>query len=500
MSADADRSSRRVARNTGVMVGGQALSKLASLAFYVLMARKLGQHGFGSFTFALSLAVLLTSFAGFGTDSILAREVARDRAAAHRLFWNAILLKVAVGAIAVVAAIAIVELGDYGSDVRAAVALLAVGALIDLTSKTVDATFLGLQDMWPSTVALVIQRFATAAAGIVALLLGAKLVPLAAIYAAGALLGLTLVARALVRRGLRPRLQLSRSGALKLASTSMPIGIASVFSIILFRADATILSLMKGNAAVGIYGAGYRLLESTLFLAHTFVTATFPVLSRLGRRTTPTIGEAYESGLKVLVAVFLPIGLGFVLFAAPIVNLVYGDAYDEAVTVVRLLGGATVLFGVSYMSSYLLSAQDRQNVIPWISAGVMVQNIVLNVLFIPRHSFDAAAAATTVSEATNALLYLGFALRATGPISLRRIGTGPLAGGVAMGAIALLAGAHLGTLVAGLAAYAAVFMLVEARLFPRDVDMVRNLVRSPAGFAAAEAAAPPGAPRAGGLD
>jgi hypothetical protein len=69
-----------------------------------------------------------------------------------------------------------------------------------------------------------------------------------------------------------------------------------------------------------------------------------------------------------------------------------------------------------------------------------------------------------------------------------------------MGAIALLAGAHLGTLVAGLAAYAAVFMLVEARLFPRDVDMVRNLVRSPAGFAAAEAAAPPGAPRAGGLD
>ena len=42
--------SRVIARNTGVQAAADLLGKVASLAFYVVMARELGQGGFGDFT------------------------------------------------------------------------------------------------------------------------------------------------------------------------------------------------------------------------------------------------------------------------------------------------------------------------------------------------------------------------------------------------------------------------------------------------------------------
>ena len=70
---------RRVARNAAVRMGGEIVAKLASLAFFVVMARELGARGFGEFQFALALTGALIYLAGFGTDQLLAREVARER-------------------------------------------------------------------------------------------------------------------------------------------------------------------------------------------------------------------------------------------------------------------------------------------------------------------------------------------------------------------------------------------------------------------------------------
>ncbi len=52
-------SSQRIARNAGVRAAGEVVGKVASLAFLVVMARQLGQDGFGDFMFALSLSTVL---------------------------------------------------------------------------------------------------------------------------------------------------------------------------------------------------------------------------------------------------------------------------------------------------------------------------------------------------------------------------------------------------------------------------------------------------------
>jgi O-antigen/teichoic acid export membrane protein len=457
-------------------VGGELLSKVASLAFYVFLARFLGRENFGDFTFALSLALLLTSLADLGGDQIMTREVARSESEIHHLFWNAILLKAVGGGIGVGVAAAVAVFGDYDPNVQLVVVILAFAVLLELIAKTVFAAFRAFEDMAPIASTLVLQRFLTAGVGITALALGGGVLAVSLIYLAGAAVALVYVSRGLIKRAVRPRLRLSYPRARWLALTALPIGVSGIFSAVAFRIDATMLSLFKGNGAVGLYGAAYRLLESTLFLSYAFVAAAVPTLSRLRRETTPSIAEGYETSAKVMVAVLLPLGVGFALFAEPVTLLLYGDEFEAATGAVRLLGGAAALYGISYLSAYVLLSQNRQRAIAWITGVVAVENILLNLVLIPRYSFMGAAFVTTVSEATLALLTVVVALRATGRVSFARIFSGPAVACFGMGAAAAVLGTGILGMVIAVLVYVLALVGVEHRLWPADLRMLADAI------------------------
>ena len=83
----------RILPNTVFRAAADVGSKLISVGFYVVIARKLGASAFGSLTFGLAFGALVTVLAGFGQDAILTREVARDRRRVDGYFANTIVLK-----------------------------------------------------------------------------------------------------------------------------------------------------------------------------------------------------------------------------------------------------------------------------------------------------------------------------------------------------------------------------------------------------------------------
>lgn len=472
-----------VVRNTLLQASGDVLTKAASLAFYIVMARQLGSAGFGEYMFALSLVVLLTSLAGFGTDGLLTREVARDRHELHRLFWNSIALKCVLGIGLTGVAVLVSQAGDYRPAVSVAVVLLGLGTLLEQLAKTIGATFLAYDDLRPVAAGLIVQRFTTAAFGIAALLAGAKVVPVAGIYLGGAALGLTYAAVALRRHGIVPRREVSFARARAITAQAAPFGLMVIFSTIIFRIDATILSLYKGADAVGLYSAAYRALESTLFIPYAIQDAIFPSVSRLTQTSTPTLKSVYEGGLKAIVLLTVPIGGVFLLFGGPILEILYGSDYRQAETAIHWLGGAAVFYGVSLASTMLLAAQRRTRELAWTVGSVMVFNIVLNLIVIPRYSLAGAAAVTTITEVVQAVALGMVARRLVGPVSLKRIASGPALGAVAMIAMALVAGSGAIAFAATLATYAVVALAVERALFPADLQRFTAGVRARLGRA-----------------
>jgi O-antigen/teichoic acid export membrane protein len=378
--------SARIARNTAVQVAGEIISRAALLGLYVVMAREFGTSGFGEFTFALSLSLVLVFSGGLGIDEILARAVARRPDDIDRLFWNALTVKLLLGGAAVVVATVVAILGDFSSSLRLAIVILALAALVEILTQTIYAAFQGLGDLLPEAMGLMIQRVCRAAAGLVVVIAGLGVDAVALVYLGGALASLVYVSATLARRA-GPQLSLSLETSRALVLTALPIGFSLIFEVIHWRVDAVILAALKDDTAVGLYGAAARLIETPLFLSAAFVAALVPVLSRLTPTTNPPAVQVYEAGLKILTAGLTPVAACFVVFAEPLMRLFYGGQFTEAASATRLLGGTILLLGLAQLSLNVLISQDRQRIIPWIAAAVSVENIGLNFLLIPHSSF-----------------------------------------------------------------------------------------------------------------
>ena len=158
----------RVATNTIARAAGEAVAKVGSLVFYVVLARQLGSEDYGTFVFALALTGTLLIGAGFGTDELIAREVARDRAGAGRYLSDVVALKTITSADP--------ARGRDGRRVRRRLqrrtrawprCWSGLGVMCEVMGKSWHAIFQAYERLGLVSAALIIQRALTAIAGIV---------------------------------------------------------------------------------------------------------------------------------------------------------------------------------------------------------------------------------------------------------------------------------------------------------------------------------------------
>ncbi|HYU61731.1 MAG TPA: flippase [Solirubrobacterales bacterium] len=489
---------RRIAGGTAARAVGEAVAKAASVVFYIAIARKLGEASFGDFIFGLSLAGVLMTMAGFGTDELIAREVARDRERVHQMFANTLALKTALGVVVMGVIALILVVGGYASETRIAVLLLSVAVWIEVLTKTVQAVLQGNEEMKYIAASLIVQRVSVAIVGVVVLLRGGELIAVSAVMVGGSVLGLVSALYWLYRRVHRPRRELDRSRWASLIKAGVPLGLVAVLYLVLLRLDATLLSFLKGgdNTEVGQYGAAYRLIEATMFVSWAFAGAALPWFSRYRSGGTVSLARGYELGLKALVAMLVPVAVVFGVLAAPLIELLYGTGYSGSVLPLQLLAAMTVLYGFNNLIATLMISRNRPGAFAVPAAIVIVQNVIFNFILIPPFGATGAATNAVISGLLLGALTFRNATRLAGRISLVRALTAPLLAAAALAGVLVLTGEQLSVsaLVAGGLAYAAVFLGVERLAFAGDFRLYLDLVKRRR--AAADQGVPPPAPLA----
>jgi O-antigen/teichoic acid export membrane protein len=166
-----------------------------------------------------------------------------------------------------------------------------------------------------------------------------------------------------------------------------------------------------------------------------------PWLARAEHTGEFGVAKGYALGMTAVNALLLPIALTLVLFARPIVELLYGSSFSSAVLPLQLLGMMALLFGINSFASTLLIARDRPGAYARLLAPVIVQNISFNLVLIPRYGANGAAFSAIVSSVLLAALGVWQARRVIGQADLVGAFAGPLLGGAAM--IAIVLAAHL---------------------------------------------------------
>jgi O-antigen/teichoic acid export membrane protein len=472
--------SRRIAFGTFARSGGEAVGKVASLLFFVVIARKLGEEQFGDFMFGLSLSTVLLLVAGLGMQELLGREVARDPRRADDLVGNIMVIKALMMAVLLVVIAGVVAAQGRSLETAAAILIVSAGIGFEYQAGTLYAVFDGRERQEYVATTLIVNRTATALMGIGAAVAGAGLVTIAVLFTAGSALGLVTAYWLMHRFVLQPSRHVEPRRWPALIRASLPLGILGLLATASLRASVVFLGLLDaGSADVGEYSAAYRLIEASMFIAAAFNAAALAWFSRQDGTGPVPLARGFGMAVKTVLALMLPIGLGLALFAKPVIDTLYGPDYAGAIAPLRILGALAVLWGINTTLVTVLVTRNRPDVYTVPALVALVPNVGLSIVLIPEYGAKGAAIAAVAGAALLVTLSAPRTGRLFGRIAVARMLGAPLGAGAAMAlcAVALSGIWWIAAAIAALAVYAGAFLVLERVFWPGDFAYYAALAR-----------------------
>lgn len=165
-----------------------------------------------------------------------------------------------------------------------------------------------------------------------------------------------------------------------------------------FRIDTVMLSVLKGDAAVGIYNAAYVPLLALGVIPTVFISALYPVMSRYFVSSRDSLEPFTGLSSKYMAILGFPVAIGCFALADRFIALFYADQFSASIIAFQILAFFIPIGWVRSIMGTLLTSINQQS-LRTVSVGLSALfNIVLNVLMIPYISYIGASIATVLSE------------------------------------------------------------------------------------------------------
>jgi O-antigen/teichoic acid export membrane protein len=390
------------------MISGNGAAVVCQAVYFVLIGRMLGSREYGAFVGVVALINVLSQFSSLGMEMILLRNISRDRADFAATWGTALtvsfsgfllLLGIATGYAHLFLAPALQALVPY-----VAISDALFGKVAQLASRA-------LQGAGQAAGSARITALTSVARMAAAAILFAATVHSGAARGGGsaltwvrvywlASLAVAAVSMLMVHRRLgKPRFVRLRWAELKDGlSFSLSSSATSVYNDI----DKTMLVSLGQTAAAGVYGAAYRIIDVVSTPIYGLYSAATPHFFREG---SAGVARASEFSRRML-RVTIPYGLAaacILCFAAPLLPLAFGHSFAGSISAVRWLCLLPLIRGMQYAWGTTITASSSQWLRTATQAGAAGLNLALNLILIPRWSWQGAAAASLLTDGALAL-------------------------------------------------------------------------------------------------
>ncbi|MCL2504007.1 MAG: flippase [Coriobacteriia bacterium] len=383
------------------LVGARVSTWVLAFIMTVIMPRYLGADGFGRFYTALSLTGVMSILVEFGLDSLVAREVARRKEEAGRYLLGAGIIKVVLWVVASIILGIVVRVIGYPAETQIATLILAISVLFTAIATLLIAILQANDRMRWIAVSTMLEKIIYVVFGVAVLVMGKGVIAIAVVTL------VSLVAATVLDFWWFSRL--SEGNSLRLGSKSvdvkelfiraLPFFSVLFFGAIYFRLDVVFLSLLASEKAVGIYGAAYRLFQTTYILPEAFLFSFFPLFSRLSPSKGGGLEVAAQKSFDILMLIGLPLAAGTCVLSRELIGTLYGaKEYADSIMIMQVLAVAIALMYANGVFVQLLIATDRQKRLA-VTAGVAAAlNVASNLVLISVFGALGAAMATVLTE------------------------------------------------------------------------------------------------------
>ena len=479
---------QRIARNTTVLLVAQVASYLLSFFYVMYAARYLEPANFGILSFAIAFTGIFAMFGDFGLQSLMVREIARDRTMAPKYLANVSLMKVIMVAVAFGLIALIINLMGYPEETIRVVYLLGLVVILNAFGQMFSSIFQAFERMEFQAIGQILNAALLFGGGMFAIRHGFTVIGFSYLYVVVNAVALSYSFAVLKLKVSGPAsvpavkaMEFDRSFWKSTIKEALPFGLITLFAAVFYGADTIILSSVKGDAVVGWYSAAYRMVGILLFVPTALGSSIFPVMSRFYTTSPDFLRHGVEKLLKYMTMLGIPLGVGTTLLAQRIIWVVFGPEYIPAAIALQILIWSVVLVYIGGPIGTLLQTTNRQGVVARIVGISTLTNVVANLILIPRYSYIAAGTIAVVTTLISVTMQYIACLRTGWSVIDRRllISFGKIvAGSVVMGLFIYYLGNMTLLLLIPLAILLYFGTLFSLRFFDKD-DML--IVRQIAG-------------------
>jgi O-antigen/teichoic acid export membrane protein len=389
----------RVLKNSTALSLSVLLERGIALFLPLYVARFQGKQVWGYYSTALTFVTLSASFAYWGLDQLLPREVARDRTRAGDFLANAGVVGGVASILTTAIVIVIVDLLHYPPHVQY---LIYIGSILTLFPRTeailCEAIINGLEKMewtvavhFPITILRVVCSVYLLSKGFG---LDVLFIASAVYYILVCGIYLSLFKRFIPAFRLQFDWSLMRNLALQAVPFVTIIAMGETFKQI----DRVFLSKLWDTTSVGIYSVGIMLVQIMYMIAPAIMNALFPILSRAYVVSRKQFSSLISHIFKLLFVGIFPVALTIISFADLAILLIFGPEYVSSITVLRIYALGIVPSFVARFLYRTILASNNERLIIRVSLVNSAVGLVLNIILIPRYGILGASAAAVCIE------------------------------------------------------------------------------------------------------
>ncbi|MBI2327131.1 flippase [Candidatus Curtissbacteria bacterium] len=389
--------------NTGAQIAGKVITAATTLLVTFIIARTLGEAGYGEFTKIFVFVGYFYVLADFGLNTIFIKLAKDNPVPELKHLFGA---RFALALFLIVIAVIISRLLPFNPQthtgfsplVKLGIIIASITILTHAAFTSANAYFQKVLRYDLSTVAAVAGSLLILVFIILSTIFDIGLIGYVASYVLGGIIFVTTAFILIIKRTgqiVIPKFKMNYTKTL--FSKAWPVGVALIVNLIYFRIDVFILAYTRSSVEVGNYGLAYQFFEATLAIPIFFANALYPLLNNLFNQNLEEFQRQTRSWLKLLTlfSVFPTIGLFIIAYLIPVI---FQGRFTGSVSALQILSIGLPLFFISALFWHILIIYDRQKYLIYIYATGAIFNLVTNLIFIPVYGYLAAAIITVISE------------------------------------------------------------------------------------------------------
>lgn len=384
-------------------------------AFLVIYAfRVLGPSFQGSFSLAMNFILIFSFLPDFGLSAVLIREIIKQKERKKEILANSFFTVLILIAFSLI----LIHLIKYqilkDNLALSLLYVLSIFLVFDTLREFLYSLFRAEEKMELQAFSHLLTNFLLLIFGIIFLKTNPHPLNLSYAYLLGSFIGFVFTLFLLKKEIFYNHFQYFQAKiVLELLNKSWPIGIANFLFLILTYVDSLIIGWFHTNQDVGLYSSVVKLTEFLYFFPAAIAMAIFPIFSK-----KEDFSETIKFGFQFSLFISLPIFTGIFILAPEIIELIFGKNYVIAYPALRLISFSIPLNFLLLILIDALIALDKRKELLIYEIFIVLINVILNFLFVPKFSYFASSLISSVSTFASLIFaylilkkYLSFSLK-----------------------------------------------------------------------------------------